>query len=52
MDHVVGEGVKEDSECFCGSDGWFPQLSKVMEGREGKLKLLEVVAGWHELWGL
>ncbi len=44
--------MEEDCACLCGGDGWFPQLFEVMEGGKGKLKLLEVVARCHELWGL
>ncbi len=44
--------MEEDGACFCGGDGWFPQLLEVMEGGKGELELLEVVAGGHELWGL
>ncbi len=44
--------MEEDDACFCGGDGWFPQLFEVMEGGEGKLELLEVFARQHELWGL
>ncbi len=44
--------MDEDSTCFCGGDGWFAQLFKVMEGGKGKLELFEVVARWHVLWGL
>ncbi len=38
MDHVGGEGMKEDSACFRGGDGWFPQLFEVSEGGKGELE--------------
>ncbi len=47
-----GEGVEEDGACFCGGDWWFPQEFKLIEGGKGKLELIEVVAGGHELGDL
>ncbi len=39
---MKGEGIVEDCACFCGGDGWFPQLLKMIEGGEGKLELFEI----------
>ncbi len=48
VDHVLGEGVKEDGACFHVGDDGFPQLFEVAEGGKGKLELLEVFMRGHK----